>query len=101
MQWPKGESEVEHIGCDDVAQENSTVIIDEMTHTEVIIEVMDLKSDEPDISSSVNISYFCARTVAFGYSVLASALGKQCANHHLMSCHDRIRVMIAKFLILD
>jgi hypothetical protein len=101
IQWSKGESEVEHIGCDDVGQENSMATLDDMTQTDVTTEEMHLESREPDISSSVNISYLCARTVAFGCSILASAVGKQCPNRRLISSLHRIRVMMAKFLILD
>jgi hypothetical protein len=61
---------------------------------------MDLESEEPDIPSTVNISYLCARTVVFGSSILASAVGKQCPNRYLMSCVLRIHVMMANFLIL-
>jgi hypothetical protein len=57
IQWSEGKSEIEHIGCDNVAQENATVPLDDMTQIKANTEVMDFESDEPDRSRTVNISY--------------------------------------------
>jgi hypothetical protein len=61
---------------------------------------MDLESEEHDISSIVNLNYLCARIVAFVYSILTSAVGEPYPNRYMMSCFHRIRVMMAKFLIV-
>jgi hypothetical protein len=97
---PEGESEVEHIGSDEIAQEKPTVHLDDVTQTEVPTEAMDSESEEPDLSSAVNMDSLCATTVAFGHSILASAVGKQRRNRCLISCLHRIFLMMAKFLII-
>jgi hypothetical protein len=100
IQWSEGESEVGHVECNDVAQENPTVPFDDMTRIDVATEATDSESEEPDISRTVNIGHLCDRTVASAYSILASAIGRIYPRVCLMLCLPRIRVMVTKFLIV-
>jgi hypothetical protein len=63
-------------------------------------EEIDSESRANNISGTVNLNHLCARTVALARLILASVMGRSHPNHCLLSSLHRIRVLMARFLIL-
>jgi hypothetical protein len=63
-------------------------------------EEIDSENRANNISGTINLNHLCARTVALARSILASAMRTSHPNHCLMSSFHRIRVLIARLLIL-
>jgi hypothetical protein len=117
--WSDNETDNAHESCMDPTTEfHSPVPIDDSTGGEIASheifsdasiefdaplhrnEEIDSESQVNNISGTVNLNHLCVTTVALARSILASALPRSHPNHSLISCLHRIRVLIARLLIL-
>jgi hypothetical protein len=98
------EADIEHINGDDVATQEPILSVDDQNEIDLAVEEIDSDSDDDnvlsDMLSDVDMKVLYAKTVTRAHSILVSRFDEEVPNTHFMSCLNRIRVMMAKFLIV-